>query len=147
MIGVLLVAHGKLAGGLLNSAVMILGPIKAIDIIELDEETTPDMLRNQVIEVVSRLMNEEGVIILTDLRGATPFNVTADLVEKDRISVITGMNLPLLLQVLMDRDRHNLNEITTSAIIAGREGIADAANLIEEHRATPQELESSQEVF
>lgn len=134
MIGILVVSHGKLATGLLSSAELILGRLEAVAAVELDEGTAQNTLRSRVDERISRLLDEEGILILTDLRGATPCNVTAELAERDTISVVTGVNLPLLIHALTERGCQDLGQLTASAIEAGRAGIVDMAELIGQYR-------------
>lgn len=134
MIGVIIVTHGLLAEGLVDSAEMILGSLSQIATIRLDEKMTPETLRSQVEKHISNLMSDEGVLILTDLRGATPFNVTASFAERNDVSVITGVNLPLLLEALTQRSKKDLKTLTAYVVQKGQEGILDVAVLLEQHR-------------
>jgi PTS system mannose-specific IIA component len=134
VIGIIIVTHGLLADGLVNSAEMILGTISHIATVSLDEKMTPETLKSLVEECMENLMEDEGVLILTDLRGATPFNVTASFAERNDVSVITGVNLPLLLEALTQRNNKDLKTLTEHVVREAREGILDVALLIEQHR-------------
>jgi len=134
VIGIIIVTHGRLAEGLVDSAEMILGPLPNIATIGLDEKMTPDNLSSRVKNHLSNLMSAEGVLILTDLRGATPFNVAASLAERSDVSVITGVNLPLLLEALTQRNNKDLKSLSTYVVQKGQEGILDVEELIKQHR-------------
>ena len=139
MIGIIIVTHGLLADGLVDSAEMILGSLSHIATVRLDEKMTPESLKSQVEYHIANFMGDDGILILTDLRGATPFNVTAPYAERSNISVITGTNLPLLIEALTQRNNHDLKTLTNHIVLEGRKGILDVARLIEQHREKPKQ--------
>jgi mannose/fructose/sorbose-specific phosphotransferase system IIA component len=149
VIGILIVTHGMLAEGLLDSATMILGPIPNISAIKLDEKTTPQALEANICDQLSELRGEEGVVILTDLLGATPYNVSAKLAN-DEVLVITGVNLPLLLEAITTRNgKERLSKFADDLISKAQESIVNVNEMLRQHqiKAKKQESKPSMDQF
>ncbi len=131
MIGIIIAAHGELGEGLINSAEMIVGPIKKIRSVVLREGESPETFRDEIREAVRSLDCEGGTMILLDLFGGTPSNVCAVLTREMNIEVVSGVNLPMLLEVLLKRDEHNLRELREIAVEAGKKGIVSINEVVE----------------
>ena len=131
MIGIIIAAHGELGEGLINSAKMIVGPIKKIRSVVLREGESPETFRDEIREAVRSLDCEGGTMILLDLFGGTPSNVCAVLTREMNIEVVSGVNLPMLLEVLLKRDEHNLRELREIAVEAGKRGIVSINEVVE----------------
>ena len=99
MIGLLIVTHCNLGKELLNAAEFIVGRIEAADAIAVTATTGSESLRNGIKEKVALLDQGAGVIILTDMFGGTPTNIGLTFLEANRIEVITGVNLPMLIKL------------------------------------------------
>ncbi len=98
MIGGLIVTHGHLAHELLKAAQTIEGELTGIEAVPLDWSDTVEQAHDKIREALDRLGNENGVIIFTDMFGGTPSNISLSFLEKDRIEVITGVNLPMVVK-------------------------------------------------
>lgn len=135
----LLVSHGELASGLLGSFDMIAGKNKDISAISLTDEGISHFSK-KLKEYLEEYRNDE-ILILCDIKGGTPFNEAYReyLANSKRIKIITGMNLPMLIEIGMiisqDVELENLSEIGVSAGITAIEGI------VEETEANDEELE------
>lgn len=104
MLGILLVSHGNLAEGLLSSAKMFFGDdIKQIDTLSLHMQTSIDDFKEELERKVAKLDAGDGVLILADLFGGTPANQSI-LLQSDRVHVISGANLTMLVEVLGMRE-------------------------------------------
>lgn len=127
MINILLISHGNFADGILHAAELIIGSSDGIQILDLQREDPIDELRNRIDSALKILYsNSDGVLILVDLLGASPFNqaatVNPDLFPS--IEVVTGLNLPMLLEVITNRSSANsLDELSAIAEQAGIDGI------------------------
>jgi PTS system mannose-specific IIA component len=121
MIGILVVSHEPLGTALLHCTRHIFGrlppQLAALDVIP-DED--PDQALHAARELIRRINDGSGVIVLTDLFGATPARIAARLVDPGRIVVIAGVNLPLLVKALTHR-RGPLDEIASKLL----EGVRD----------------------
>lgn len=101
MIGVVLVSHAGLAGELLRAAEMILGPQEAVDTVSVDRDMSLEKARERLARAVDKVAGGgQGVLILTDLFGGTPTNLSAEFLEQPKIEILTGVNLPMLLKCL-----------------------------------------------
>ncbi|MFZ4756575.1 MAG: PTS sugar transporter subunit IIA [Burkholderiaceae bacterium] len=123
MIGILVVSHEPLGTALLHCTRHIFGrlppQLAALDVIP-DED--PELALNSARELLKRINDGTGVIVLTDLFGATPARIAARLAEPERIVVIAGVNLPLLVRALTHR-RGPLDEIAAKLLDGVRESI------------------------
>jgi PTS system mannose-specific IIA component len=127
MIGILVVSHEPLGTALIHCTRHIFGrmppQLAALDVIP-DED--PDVALGAARELLARINDGTGAIVLTDLFGATPARIAARLVEPQRIVVIAGVNLPLLVKALTHR-RGPLDEVVARLL----EGVRDTILPIE----------------
>lgn len=114
---IIVVTHGRFAGALIETSAMITGHQEGLYAVELEEGQSPESLKDRIEPLLS-----EKALILTDLFGASPFNASIRLL--DRAEVVTGVNLPMLLEVLMNRDI-TVEEAASLAERSGRDGITN----------------------
>jgi PTS system ascorbate-specific IIA component len=123
MIGVLLVTHGSIGESLLSSASQILGgtpPLVAT--LGVSRNDDPEDLTLRAQELLDALDQGDGVLVLTDIFGATPGNVIARLLDDGRIEGVSGLSLPMLLRVLTSRNG-SLPGAVQRALSGGTEGL------------------------
>ncbi len=130
MVGILVATHGGLAAGLLDSASMIAGKPEFALAESLQPQDSPEGFRDRLAKAVHELDQGDGVLILTDLFGATPANSALYLLS-DRVEVLTGVNLPMLLEAIMQREMP-LQELADSILESARAGIINAGNMMRE---------------
>lgn len=120
---ILLLSHGDFSKGLFESFEMIVGNTDNISYLSLDNEGI-SKFENKVREKVEDILKEDKLLILSDLKGGTPYNTALrmQLENPEDIGLLSGMNLPMLLEVGMDtsNDLHSVLEI---AVNSGKEGI------------------------
>jgi PTS system mannose-specific IIA component len=105
MIGVLIVTHGEIGTALLASASQILGGTpQQISTLSVWRQDDPDDLVLRARELMEQIDTGDGVLILTDIFGATPGNVVSKLLQDGRVEGVSGVSLPMLLRVLTGRD-------------------------------------------
>lgn len=123
MIGIFLITHGTLGEALIQCACHVLNK-RPDNVIQLGLSGQDDPL--DILPEARRLLatvdKGHGVVILTDIYGATPANVARKLLEPGRVEGIAGVNLPMLLRVLTYRDR-DMNTLVERAITGGCEGV------------------------
>ena len=123
MIGVLIVTHGEIGTSLLDSASQILGGRPPqISTLSVWRQDDPDDLNLRARELAQHVDDGDGVLILTDLFGATPGNVVSKLLEDGRVEGVSGASLPMLLRVLTSRDG-SLAAAVQRALSGGTEGL------------------------
>ncbi len=122
-IGVILVTHADYGAALLRAAEFILGPVQDCASISVDVSV------KRLNEAVKRLDTGRGVMILTDMFGGTPTNLSLALLGKGNVEVLTGVNLPMLLKVFGGRGG-DLATLSRDARDAGAKGIVAAGELL-----------------
>ena len=123
MIGVLIVTHGSIGEALLASATQILGtPPQQVATLSVWRQDDPDDLVLRARELLEGLDAGDGVLVLTDIFGATPGNVVSRLLEDGRIEGVSGVSLPMLLRVITGRNG-SLSEAVQRALSGGADGV------------------------
>jgi len=131
MIGLLIVTHCDLGKELLNAAEFIVGKIEAVDTIAITETSGTDLLRKKIEAKVSALDKGNGVLILTDMFGGTPSNLSLSFLKEGKIEVLTGVNLPMIIAIVQNRPNFKVTALAEKAQEAGRMGISLASKLLE----------------
>ena len=130
MIGGLIVTHGRLAIELLNAAEMIVGEIHHITAVSLGWHDDVDMATSMIEKALERVKTPDGVLILTDMFGGTPSNMSLSFLEDGRVEVLTGVNLPMLIKFASDRKRLAVAELAAQLKQCGRESISVPADYL-----------------
>ena len=99
MIGVVVVTHGQLATELVNAAEMIVGDLPQFTAVSIGWHDDVNDAREDIAQAIERVRGDAGVLLLTDMFGGTPSNLGMTFLENDRIEVITGVNLPMLIKL------------------------------------------------
>jgi len=99
VIGVVVVTHGQLAAELVNAAEAIVGDLPRFAAVSIGWHDDTDDAREEIRQAIARLQGESGVLVLTDMFGGTPTNLGLSFVEPDRVEVVTGVNLPMLIKL------------------------------------------------
>lgn len=125
MISIFVVSHGNLADGLVNAMEMITGKQEKVIPFGLMESEAPEDLFDRMKEKMEEIDDGDGVLILTDLFGASPFNSGSRLYLESRrkIEVVTGVNLPMLVEIVINREGIDLETVFKNAYQAGLDGI------------------------
>lgn len=124
MVGIVIVTHGAMTDGLLDAARMIVGPLDGIVGVALMESDNVESLMERVEAAVDEVNTGDGVLILVDLFGASPFNASARLaMTRDGIEVLAGVSLPMLLELAVQRDDQPLQDLVEIAREAGTSSI------------------------
>jgi PTS system mannose-specific IIA component len=129
MIGVLIVTHKDLAEALLAVCDLILGRQDNVTAVSLDPGAPPEALREQIQRALQQL-NGDGTVILTDMLGGTPSNLSLSFLQKGKVEVVTGVNLPMLLKLANLRERTDLAEVARLLKESGQNGITVASELL-----------------
>jgi PTS system mannose-specific IIA component len=130
MVGLLIITHCQLAKELLEAAEFILGSIDAVDYVLIDTSKDSDTLRDLIEKKIQSLDQGEGVLILTDMFGGTPSNLALSFLQQDAVEVVTGVNLPMVIAVAQNRDKHTLAQVADIAKNAGCRSISLASELL-----------------
>ncbi|MBA4305584.1 MAG: PTS sugar transporter subunit IIA [Sphingorhabdus lacus] len=134
MIGLILVTHGRLAEEFLVALEHVVGPQKNIATVCIGPRDDMEGRRKEIATAIKQVDDGKGVIILTDLFGGTPSNLSISLLDAGSVEVIAGVNLPMLIRLDSARKNMNVREAVAAAREAGRKYISVASEVLEASR-------------
>jgi PTS system mannose-specific IIA component len=134
MIGLILVTHGKLADEFLVALEHVVGPQKDVATICIGPHDDMEVRRNEIAAAIKKVDTGKGVIILSDLFGGTPSNLSISLLDSGRVEVIAGVNLPMLIRLDSARKNLDVKAAVAAAREAGRKYISVASEVLEASR-------------
>lgn len=130
MIGIVLVTHGRLADELRSALEHVVGTQSQIEAIAIGPDDDITQRREQIIKSVHDVDTGEGVVVLTDMFGGTPSNLAISVMERGRIEVLAGVNLPMLVKLASIRRDASLDTAVQQAQDAGRKYIYVASRIL-----------------
>jgi PTS system mannose-specific IIA component len=135
MIGLVLVTHGRLASEFVVAMEHVVGPQTQIEAICIGPDDDMERRRKDIAKALAKVDDGSGVIILTDLFGGTPSNLAISLMKSDKIEVIAGVNLPMLIRLEGARKTMNVRAAVAAARDAGLKYISVASEILGEAAA------------
>ncbi|MFN7983987.1 MAG: PTS sugar transporter subunit IIA [Vicinamibacterales bacterium] len=136
MIGVIVVTHGQLSTELVNAAEMIVGDLPQFTAVSIGWHEDVNDAREDIAQAIERVRGDAGVLILTDMFGGTPSNLGMTFLETDKVEVITGVNLPMLIKLASLGHSNNLLSVAREIREDGRNAIWVASELLRGDRTT-----------
>jgi len=132
VIGIVVVTHGQLARELVAAAEMIIGEIPNVTAVSIGWHESPDDAQREIADAIARADSGKGTVVLTDMFGGTPSNLSMTFLEKGRVEVVTGVNLPMLIRLasLREEEGDELLELATEAAREGKDNIYLAGTLL-----------------
>ena len=130
MIGIVLVTHGRLAAEFLAATEHVVGPQDQVRAICIGADDDIEACRKAIVDAVEATDTGAGVIVLTDMFGGTPSNLAISVLERTRLEVIAGVNLPMLIKLARVRTGDDLAAAVQAAQDAGRKYINVARQLL-----------------
>ena len=130
MIGLLIICHCNLGRELLSAAELILGRVENSDHVAISQITESEGLLKDIAEKIDALDNGSGVLVLTDMFGGTPSNLSLSFLSDERVEVLTGVNLPMVISAVQSRGSLSLKELGERAENEGRRSITLAGSMI-----------------
>ena len=131
MIGIVIVTHSQLGDALIEAAEFIIGKRpEALVSVSIDLNESAEVLRGKIAAGIKKVKSEEGVLILTDMFGGTPSNLSYSFLEEGQIEVISGVNLPVLIQAANTRAKVDLTKLAVKLEAFGKKSISLASSLL-----------------
>lgn len=130
MIGLVLVTHGRLADEFVTAMEHVVGPQKQVRTVAIGPDDDMEARRADIAGAIAEVDDGRGVIVLTDLFGGTPSNLAISLMERGRIEVIAGINLPMLIRLESARRKMGVAAAVAAAREAGRKYISVASEVL-----------------
>jgi len=113
LITILIAAHRDLGPALLRAAEGVVGPMPAVEAVEMGPEIPPERVAERLSALAAGLGEGDGVLVLTDMFGGTPTNQSLPLLQPGRVEVLTGVNLPIVLKAHTARDEMDVGELAS----------------------------------
>jgi mannose PTS system EIIA component len=130
MIGMVLVTHGRLAAEFIAALEHVVGAQKQVAAICIGAEDDIEARRQDILRRISEVDTGDGVVLLTDMFGGTPSNLAISVMDRPRIEVVAGVNLPMLIKLASLRQNEGLQRSVSGAQEAGRKYINVASQLL-----------------
>ena len=132
MIGLVVATHGNLGGELLASAQMIIGPVRNARAVSINQDSSLEDIRDAITAAIAEVgTDDKGVIIVTDMFGGTPANVSMTFLQPQAVEVLTGVNLPMLLKFFNIQENLGLDDSAAILKSYGQQSIALASEYLQ----------------
>jgi len=134
MVGVVIVTHCDLAGELLRATRCIVGEERAVEAMEALSVQMNEMneeLRKKIAAAIRKVDRGEGVLILTDMFGGTPSNLSLSFLQEGQVEVVTGVNLPMMIALGNYREGKSLRELAQFVASYGRKHVNLAHEILQ----------------
>ena len=131
MIGALVVTHGHLGRELVAAAEMIIGDIPHIQAVSIGWYDDVNDARKDIEKRIGEIDAGDGILILTDMFGGTPSNIAFSFHEPGRIDVVTGVNLPMIIKIVSQKEGETLDNLACAVREKGRASIATASDFLD----------------
>ena len=134
MIGMVLVTHGRLAAEFIAALEHVVGPQTNIAAVCIGPDDDMERRRQDILRAIEEVDAGKGVVLLTDMFGGTPSNLAISVMDKAKVEVIAGINLPMLIKLASLRESESLAAAVRGAQEAGRKYINVASQLLADAR-------------
>ena len=133
MVGLVLISHGEMGKYVLKSAELIAGTQENVATASLMPEDSPESFQEKLLEAIASVDTEEGLLVLGDVGGGTPWITAAILSRERKLECLAGMNLPMVLEILMTRPTGaSLQELLELGEASGKAGIISLTRMLEQ---------------
>jgi len=130
MIGIVIVTHCNLGQELIRSAEFIVGRLGHTRAVSLNPEDQVEALRGRIVKAIEEVDAGDGVILLTDMFGGTPSNISLSFLTEGKVEVVTGANLPMLVGLASKREGKSLTQVAREIKEYGLRSIALAGEIL-----------------
>jgi PTS system mannose-specific IIA component len=137
MIGLVLVTHGRLAEEFRAAMEHVVGPQKNVATICIGPDDDMEHCRGDIRHAIEEVDQGDGVVMLTDMFGSTPCNLAMSMLDRQRLEVLSGVNLPMLVKLAQFRGQKPLAELVAGAQEAGRKYITTVPHATSSATASP----------
>jgi PTS system mannose-specific IIA component len=134
MIGMVLVTHGRLAAEFIAALEHVVGPQERVASVCIGPDDDMEQRRQDILRSVAEVDDGSGVVLLTDMFGGTPSNLAISVMDRGKVEVVAGINLPMLIKLASLRQTEKLTDAVRGAQEAGRKYINVASQLLADAR-------------
>lgn len=131
MVGIIVMTHGSLGEGAVDAARLIMGPVEQVETLSLRREDNADDLNAAFLAALERVDSGEGVLVLADLLGGSPCNVASMNLREKSYQLLSGVNLPMLIEALSSRESvGSPEELASLCAEAATQGVKNINQLL-----------------
>jgi len=131
MIGALITTHGNLGNELIKAAELIKGPLNDILHVSVDQTKNVEDIKKEISNAIKKLDKGNGVLILTDLFGGTPSNISLSFMKEGKVEVLTGVNLSMVLKLSEVKEDMTLRDFACLIKKYGEKNIMLASEILD----------------
>jgi PTS system mannose-specific IIA component len=122
-VGGVIVSHGQLATELLAAAETVVGELDHVTAVSIGWHDDVEMAKSEIERAIKRVSTGSGVIVLTDMFGGTPTNISAMFIKQNEVEIVTGVNLPMVIKLASQRTELPLTDVAREIEEQGKQAI------------------------
>jgi len=130
-IGGVIVSHGQVANELLAAAEAVVGDLSHINAVSIGWHDDVEMAKAEIERAIAQVSNGSGVLVLTDMFGGTPTNISAMFLKENEVEIVTGVNLPMVIKLASNTREMTLHELAKEVEDQGKEAICRTSAFLE----------------
>lgn len=130
-IGGVIVSHGQVANELLAAAETIVGALNHVTAVSIGWHDDVEMAKDEIARAVKQVSEGAGVLLLTDMFGGTPTNISAMFIKENEVEIVTGVNLPMVIKLASQNKDMTLTEMAKAVEEQGKQSIYRTGGLLE----------------
>lgn len=129
-VGGVIVSHGEVANELMAAAQTVVGELDHIAAVSIDWNDDVENAKGQIAQAIKKVSQGNGVLLLTDMFGGTPTNISAMFIKENEVEIITGVNLPMVIKLASQNKETSLEEMAKAVEEQGKQAIYRASELL-----------------
>ena len=133
-IGGVIVSHGQVANELVSAAETVVGAQNHIAAVSIGWHDDVEMAKNEIQRAINQVSQGNGVLLLTDMFGGTPTNISAMFIKENEVEIVTGVNLPMVIKLASQNKEMTLEEMSQEVEDQGKQSIYRTGKLLEPHK-------------
>ena len=130
-IGGVIVSHGQVANELVAAAETVVGAQSHIAAVSIGWHDDVEMAKNEIERAIKQVSQGSGVLLLTDMFGGTPTNISAMFIKENEVEIVTGVNLPMVIKLALQNEATTLSEMAKDVEEQGKQSIYRTGKLLE----------------
>lgn len=133
-VGGVIVSHGQLATELLSAAETVVGELSHIAAVSIGWHDDVELAKSEIERAIKKVSDGNGVLVMTDMFGGTPTNISAMFLKEGEVEIVTGVNLPMVIKLASYSKETTLSEMAKLVEEQGKQSIYRTAALLEPHK-------------
>ncbi len=130
-IGGVIVSHGQVANELLAAAETVVGTLNHIAAVSIGWHDDVEVSKSEIARAIKQVSDGNGVLLLTDMFGGTPTNISAMFIKENEVEIVTGVNLPMVIKLASQNNELTLSEMAKEVETQGKQAIYRTSELLE----------------